>query len=257
MKNIDTENLIRIARLAGNAVMEIYKTDFTVEHKEDQSPLTLADRQSHAVIVKGLSECYPEIPVLSEEGKGIAYNDRKNWSRFWLVDPIDGTKEFIKRNDEFTVNIALIENGYPVFGVIYAPALDTLYFGEQGNGAFKVVGDSGKQRIRVKEETEDTYTIVESRSHPSPELNDYLAELGTKYGEINRVEKGSSLKFCAVAEGLADCYPRFGPTMEWDTAAGQAIVEAAGGKVVRPNGERFSYNKENLLNEFFIVMARS
>lgn len=235
--------------------MDIYQTDFKVDHKEDHSPLTEADRRSHAIIVQALQNDYPEIPVLSEEGKTIPYEERKNWIRFWLVDPIDGTKEFIKRNGEFTVNIALIENNYPVLGVIYAPALNMLYVGQQGKGAYKMVHEI--QEIQVKtQQLEDIYTIVESRSHPSPELNEFINKIQLKFGKIQRIEKGSSLKLCAVAEGAADCYPRFGPTMEWDTAAGQAIVEAAGGKVVTLKGERFIYNKESLLNESFLALAK-
>ncbi|MEW9671087.1 3'(2'),5'-bisphosphate nucleotidase CysQ [Ammoniphilus sp. 3BR4] len=255
MSIINLNHLIAIAQEAGQAILEIYQTDFTIENKEDDSPLTSADKASHAIIAKALKESYPVIPVLSEEGKGVAYEERKNWNRFWLVDPIDGTKEFIKRNGEFTVNIALIENGYPVLGVIYAPALGTLYVGQQGEGAYKVDDRGIKTELKVKALEESQYTIVESRSHPSPEVNEYLSKLEKRFTQIRRIEKGSSLKFCAVAEALADSYPRFGPTMEWDTAAGQAIVEAAGGKVVNLQGQRFSYNKESLLNDYFIALS--
>lgn len=252
MSIIDMSHLISIAQEAGKAILEIYHTDFTVENKEDNSPLTSADKASHAIIAKALKELYPDIPILSEEGKGEPYEERKNWSQFWLVDPIDGTKEFIKRNGEFTVNIALIENNYPVLGVIYAPALGTLYVGRQGEGAYKIDAKGTRTELKVKELEESQYTIVESRSHPTPALNEYLSKIEKRFANIHRVEKGSSLKFCAVAEALAHSYPRFGPTMEWDTAAGQAIVEAAGGKVVNLQGQRFSYNKESLLNDYFI-----
>lgn len=250
------EQLISIAKKAGAKILEVYEKDFQVDYKDDRSPLTEADRLSHLCIIEGLSALDPSIPILSEEGKHITYEERATWEKFWLVDPLDGTKEFIKRNGEFTVNIALIENHYPVLGVIYVPVTDTLYYGEQGKGAIKIERGSAAQFITVGMPGDDGITIVESRSHPSPELESFMHDINQKYSDIHRVSKGSSLKFCAVAEGTAHLYPRMGPTMEWDTAAGQAIVEAAGGHVRLLSGERVHYNKEILRNEFFIVESK-
>nr|WP_291315705.1 3'(2'),5'-bisphosphate nucleotidase CysQ [Desulfuromonas sp.] len=188
--------------------------------------------------------------MLSEEGKDIPYEERKDWERFWLVDPLDGTKEFIKRNGEFTVNIALVEGNAPVLGVVYVPAQDKLYYGRVGEGALTRKGQESPLRIQVRPEApEEGQTVVMSRSHPSPELEDYLKSI--KVAEALPV--GSSLKLCVVAEGRADLYPRLGPTMEWDTGAGQAVVESAGGRVLDPAGARLEYNKPNLLNSYFIV----
>jgi len=249
------EQLITIARQAGSRILEIYHRDFKVEYKDDQSPLTDADRASHEWIVERLRILDPEIPILSEEGRNIPYDARKGWQRFWLVDPLDGTKEFISRNGEFTVNIALIEHGYPVLGVICVPVTDTIYYGEQGNGAVKIEGSGEERRISVQKPSDSEITIVESRSHPSAELETFMEQLNHQYSTIHRISKGSSLKFCSVADGTAHLYARMGPTMEWDTGAGQAIVEAAGGTVVWLDGTRVNYNKENLRNHFFIVQA--
>ena len=230
--------------------MEIYAGDHDVEFKDDRSPLTAADKASHDVIMAGLRQHFPEIPILSEEGKDIPYAERKDWQRFWLVDPLDGTKEFIKRNGEFTVNIALVEAGRVVAGVVYVPAQDRMFFGRVGDGAWRV--DDGNEAMAInvrKADHEGGLTVVMSRSHPSPELADYLKDITVS----EALPVGSSLKFCVVAEGRADLYPRLGPTMEWDTAAGQAVVEAAGGTVRQVNGSTLHYNKENLLNPFFIV----
>lgn len=249
---VDIGKVCEIARKAGAAIMAIYDSPFAVEMKEDKSPLTAADKAAHEIIDAGLRALYPGIPVLSEEGRSIPYEERARWRRFWLVDPLDGTKEFIKRNGEFTVNIALIEDGAPVAGGVYVPAQDKLYCGVSGKGAF-VQRDNGEPvPIRVRPaDPEAGLTVVMSRSHPSPELAEYLK--GIKVAEALPV--GSSLKLCVVAEGKADLYPRLGPTMEWDTAAGQAVVECAGGKVVDLANRRLLYNKKSLLNEHFIVSA--
>lgn len=265
--NIDIEIICNIAKDAGLAIMSIYDGDHEIEYKDDKSPLTAADKASHEVIMAGLQKHFPEIPILSEEGQNIPYAERKNWQRFWLVDPLDGTKEFIKRNGEFTVNIALIENQQPLLGVVYVPAQDKLYWGIVGEGAWiseaTVKGTRNKEQdsnleseifnlkpISVREADNDKgLTVVMSRSHPSPELESYLANI--KVAEALPV--GSSLKLCVVAEGKADLYPRLGPTMEWDTGAGQAVVVAAGGTVRRVDGSALEYNKENLLNPYFIV----
>jgi 3'(2'), 5'-bisphosphate nucleotidase len=241
--NIDITKIIEIAKHAGDEILKIYGTaDFGVEQKSDDSPLTLADQASHDIIYNQLKDNYPDIPVLSEEGKDIPYDDRKDWKYFWLVDPLDGTKEFIKRNGEFTVNIALIENNQPVLGVILAPVLDTTYYGKKGEGAFKIEkGEKSKLKVNYNN---NGLTAVKSRSHSSDDEENLLSQ----YNIQDTISIGSSLKFCMVAEGKADIYYRHGPTWEWDTAAGQAIVEAAGGKV-----EGLSYNKEIIKNSSFLV----
>jgi len=251
--NLDIEAVCEIAKEAGKAILSVYDGEIEVEMKDDQSPLTAADKASHEVIIAGLQKHFPEIPVLSEEGADVPYQERKGWSRFWCVDPLDGTKEFIKRNGEFTVNIALIENGRPVAGVVYVPARNTMYFGALEAGCWKLEEDNQPEKITVRKADHDAgLTVVMSRSHPSPDLEAYLKDI--KVAEAMPV--GSSLKLCVVAEGLADLYPRLGPTMEWDTAAGHAVVEAAGGTVEQPNGEALMYNKQNLLNPYFIVSGR-
>ena len=251
--NIDVEKLVGITQLAGNEIMEVYKkADFegVVSYKDDDSPLTLADEASNDVIMNELKTAYPEIPIISEEGKSIDYENRKDFDTFWLVDPLDGTKEFINRNGEFTVNIALIKNRRPIAGFIYAPDLDTYYYGIVGEGAYKIEKNK-KSPISVNN-SDDKRVAVRSKSHPSPEEDVVLK----RYDVVDSISVGSSLKFCMVAEGKADVYYRFGPTMEWDTAAGQAILEAAGGKVLIKTGpEPFIYNKENLLNSSFLGLG--
>lgn len=254
---------IQAAIEAGKAILKVYGTDdFQVELKSDNSPLTLADRDAHNVIVEHLNKT--DIPILSEEGRGIPFEERKNWNHFWLVDPLDGTKEFVKRNGEFTVNIALIEIGKPIMGVIYVPVTDVLYVGELNEGAYRVRNASGyktqEERLYAAQilpvERKDTiFKVVASRSHMSPETESYIDKLRQEYDKVEIVSKGSSLKLCLVAEGEADIYPRFGPTSEWDTAAGHAIVLASGGKVVLASNETIDlkYNKENILNPYFIA----
>ena len=243
--------------------MDIYSLkDFEIENKSDKSPLTIADKKANAIICSYLEET--DIPVISEENRQLPYEERKKWSKCWIIDPLDGTKEFIKRNGEFTVNIALIENGLPVLGVIYAPALHTLYYAEVKN----------KKAYRVKVQSRDIETenivaqakeirphlagscvkVVSSRSHMNKETLDFIRNLEKEKREVEVISKGSSLKFCLVAEGEAQIYPRFGPTMEWDTAAGQAICEAVGLICkLRSNGQRMMYNREDPLNGHFIV----
>lgn len=241
----------RAAIEGGKEILNVYNSDdFEIEEKADQSPLTLADRKAHLAIIKILEDS--EIPVLSEEGKEIPYSERKNWKKLWIVDPLDGTKEFIKRNGEFTVNIALIENGTPILGVIYVPVKDQLYSGAVNLGARKVENGNSIAIPSVQESRK--YRAVGSRSHMSPETTSFFNELKEKHGEIEIVSMGSSLKICLVAEGFADVYPRFGPTMEWDTAAGHAIAKAAGKTLidVKTNQEMI-YNREELLNNWFVV----
>ncbi|NOY52987.1 MAG: 3'(2'),5'-bisphosphate nucleotidase CysQ [Deltaproteobacteria bacterium] len=250
--NIEIDKVCSIAVEAGHAILEVYQKDFDVEYKDDYSPLTEADKASHQIIERELLKRYPEIPVLSEEGKGIPYPERRNWERFWLVDPLDGTKEFIKRNGEFTVNIALIEGYRPAAGVIYIPVEDRLFYGIVGEGAWSRNGDGETVPIHVRESpSENGLVVVQSRSHPSEALRHYLGKLNIR----ESIARGSSLKLCAVADGSADIYPRLGPTWEWDTAAGHAIVEAAGGHVVDLKKMPLRYNKEVIKNDHFIVVS--
>jgi len=277
---------IHAAMEAGNAILQVYhSSDFKVEQKDDKSPLTLADRRAHEVIVKHLSQF--DIPVLSEEGQDILYDERKNWDTFWLVDPLDGTKEFIKKNGEFTVNIAMISNHKPVAGVVFVPDKNILYFASSEIGSYRVdMGQIGgwlnskfgnqsrfenlsasaidatlselisqSAKLPVSDSTNQPFTIAGSRSHSTPELEAFVKEKRKEYGEVEFISAGSSLKLCLVAEGRADIYPRTGPTMEWDTAAGQAIVECSGGKVYQyDTTEPLKYNKENLLNPWFVAL---
>lgn len=259
MNNLST--IITASIEAGKAILEVYGTDFTVEYKKDTSPLTLADQNAHNIIVSKLRNT--GIPVLSEEGKSIPYNERRSWDTMWIVDPLDGTKEFVKRNGEFTVNIALIKNNIPVMGVVYAPVLDVLYVGDDHLGAFRIEQASNVEnlmaglvennRIPVKT-NKGYYGIVASRSHLNKETEDFIEKLKSEHDKVRIVSKGSSLKLCMIAEGIADIYPRFAPTMEWDTAAGDAVVRASGGKVTNAEANTpLAYNKENLLNPWFIV----
>lgn len=247
------KDIIEIAKNAGDAILEVYKdADLSnvVDFKGDDSPLTLADNASNDVIVKALELQFPDIPVMSEEMTQAPYETRKNWTKFFCVDPLDGTKEFIKKNGEFTVNIALIENGLPVLGVIYVPVTDVTYAGSSA-GAIKIEGDM-EVKIQINNKSSERIA-VRSKSHAAAE-EEVLLE---KYNVTDTISVGSSLKFCMVAEGKADIYYRHGPTMEWDTAAGQAVVQAAGGKVFQGDQENdlFTYNKENLLNGSFLVLG--
>lgn len=243
---------------AGKEIMKIYQTaDFGVEFKKDDSPLTIADKNAHNTIMAYLSKT--QFPVLSEEGKNINYEERKTWDTFWLVDPLDGTKEFIKKNDEFTVNIALIQQGEPIAGVVYVPATNCLYYASE-NGAFIINNYQDDNQIAQQakklplNDNRDEFVVVGSRSHMSEKTKQYINGLDHKGKPLKIVSKGSSLKICMVAEGKADCYPRIGPTMEWDTAAGHAIAKYAGKSVLQyPELSKLKYNKENLLNPYFIV----
>ena len=248
MKEEDIDRVIDIAKEAGKAILKIYNSEnFEIEFKGDESPLTKADKEAHKIIVKGLNET--QLPILSEEGKSIPYEQRKKWDAFWMVDPVDGTKEFIKRNGEFTVNIALVVNKEPVFGVVYAPVLDKLYYGGIDLGAFMIHNNEVTQLSKFKNET-DIVRIVASRSHLNQDTQDYI----DKHENTKIVSMGSSLKFMLVAEGKADVYPRFAPTMEWDTAAAHAVLQGINISVVEPKTRNeLVYNKENLLNPYFLV----
>ena len=245
----------------GHAIMDVYASDFAVEHKDDKSPLTLADKNGNEVIEHHLLGT--DIPFLSEEGAKITYSERKDWEYSWLVDPLDGTKEFVRRNGEFTVNIALIHNGNPIIGVIYVPVKKELYFAMEGLGSYKVNVNSVIENLETLIELSsslpidykrENYVIVGSRSHMSAETELFFDEMKEKHGNIEVLAVGSSLKLCMVAEGKADAYPRYAPTMEWDTGAGHAIAKYAGFSVKQYNSsEDVVYNKENLINTWFLV----
>ncbi len=250
------QSCITIARAAGKKILEIYETEFDIEHKDDKTPLTNADMASHHTIVDALSRLTPDIPVLSEESASLPFEQRRQWDVYWLVDPLDGTREFIKRNGEFTVNIALIANHKSILGVIHVPVLDIDYFAYEGGGAFKSEQGGAAQPIAVKAGQGERIVVAGSRSHGSEAMQNYMANLSASYGEVEMLSMGSSLKFCLVAEGKADLYPRLGPTSEWDTAAAQCIVEQAGGHVTRTDMNVLEYNtKDSLLNPFFLVFA--
>lgn len=242
------DKVLEIADSASRKVMEIYRTDFEVQTKEDNSPITAADLASHHVIVDGLRALTPEIPILSEESANAPWTERKNWTRFWLVDPIDGTKDFTNRTGEFTVNIALIENGEPVMGVVTAPALDEAYWGIKGLGAWKRDADGNTRKLEVVDPPKAVRAVA-SKNHMNDETRAFIEQLG----EHELVQAGSSLKFCRIAEGQADIYPRLGPTCEWDTGAAHAVLSAAGGKVNQLDGTPLAYGKEDVLNPYFIA----
>jgi 3'(2'), 5'-bisphosphate nucleotidase len=246
-------DISRIAQRAGDEILDVYRQPIDVENKKDSSPLTQADLRAHAVIVKGLEALTPDIPILSEEASDIGFDVRSQWSRYWLVDPLDGTKEFISRNGEFTVNIALIENHEPVLGVVHVPVKGTTYLGARGEGAFLQSDSDAPTPIRVQAPAASPLRVVGSRSHAGPgSLDAYLEKLGAH----TLLSVGSSLKFCFIAEGTADFYPRFGPTSEWDTAAAHAVVDAAGGSVVDLQGQPLRYNtRDSLLNPHFLVFG--
>jgi len=266
---------IQAALAAGKQILEVYESDFAVEYKADNSPLTRADRKSNDILVAALFEF--DIPVLSEEGREIPYTERKTWERLWIIDPLDGTKEFIKRNGEFTVNIALVEYDEPVLGVIYVPVKNVLYFAARDTGSYKLENPLDCKWLQKKPDVQDhpdlmrkiidsairlpafkpdgaPFTIVGSRSHASPELEKFVEQKRREHGAVEFISAGSSLKICLVADGTADLYPRLGPTCEWDTAAGQAIAEFAGAKMLNfKTGEPLKYNRDDILNPWFIV----
>lgn len=241
-----------LAERAGRAILEIYNDQYEVERKADTSPLTSADIAAHELIEQGLRSLWPDLPVLSEESAESSYSERGSWRRYWLVDPLDGTREFIKGNGEFTVNIALIDDGVPVLGVVHAPVIEVTYFAARDSGAWKRVGGHEPERIQVAALSDGPVRVAGSRSHANERLAAYLDRLG----EHELHPMGSSLKSCLVAEGTADLYPRLGPTSEWDTAAAQAVVEAAGGQVTDTEGRTLRYNQtDSLLNPEFLVFG--
>ncbi len=242
-----------IAQAAAEKILEVYATDFSIRNKSDKSPLTKADLAAHEVICTGLARLTPDIPILSEESADIPYSTRKTWDQYWLVDPLDGTREFIKRNGEFTVNIALIRNNYPVAGVIYVPVKHLCYYAAKSEGAYKTGINEAPVRIRSKTSKADSLVVAGSRSHGNKRQEEFLRKLGNN---VETIAIGSSLKSCLVAEGIVDVYARFGPTSEWDTAAAQCIVEEAGGIMTDLDLTRLRYNaKDSLINPDFLVIA--
>ena len=251
LQTIDINDIINIAQKAGNAILEVYTKSFNIEYKNDKSPLTEADIKSNNIIIDGLNSLSIKFPILSEEGKEIAYDIRKEWEYFWMIDPLDGTKEFIQKNGEFTVNIALIHDSIPVIGVVYAPVLNEMYWAKKGDGAYK----NGKNLLTSNDhDRKKTLRIVASKSHLTTETQEYINQLVTSSKSVEYISKGSSLKLCMVADGSADIYPRLAPTMEWDTAAADAIVRESNKKTIDfHSGSPLIYNKESLLNPWFIV----
>jgi 3'(2'), 5'-bisphosphate nucleotidase len=255
-------DVMKIAQAAGEAILAIYNDEKTIEiiQKQDKSPLTAADLASHHVIVDGLTALTPDVPVLSEESANIGFDERKTWTRYWLVDPLDGTKEFLKRNGEFTVNIALIENGVPIMGVVYVPVTQVLYGGAQNVGAFKI--ERGIRHalqvsdVHEKIKQKQALIVVGSRSHGAEGMDACIEKLRGVAGDVQLTSMGSSLKMCLVAEGKADFYPRLAPTSEWDTAAAHAVLSAAGGQIVDTDFAPLKYNqKDSLLNPFFYAVG--
>ena len=253
LETISSE-ILDISHRAGRAILDVYEQDFSVRHKKDNSPLTDADLASHTIICDALAALTPDIPLLSEESTEIDFATRSGWNPYWLIDPLDGTREFVNRNGQFTVNIALISNHAPVFGVVYVPVTGVTYTGIGKHGASRQDPGLTPVPIHVRKPCADPVVVIGSRSHANPKLQHHLAAIG----DYEMVSMGSSLKFCLLAEGKADFYPRLGPTSEWDTAAAHAVVNAAGGQIITLDGEPLQYNrKESLLNPEFLVIADS
>ena len=255
INEIDIKDIIDTAKLAGEDILKIYQQDFEVFDKEDASPLTLADKNANDLIINNLQKKYPNIPYISEEVKQTSFENRKDWEYFWMIDPLDGTKEFIKKNGEFTVNIALIHHNKPVLGVVYIPVQNTLYYAIKNKGTYKI--DELGNSIQLTNKQTNNLTdliVVASRSHLSKEVEDYVEALKNKGKNIHFLSAGSSLKFCLIAEGKANIYPRFAPTMEWDTAAAHILCTELGYDVIDYDTKNeLIYNKKSLLNPWFIV----
>lgn len=260
MPDLDTRKLVKpvrdITQAAGAAIMEVYRGRGAVETKSDGSPVTEADRRAHWLIVEALRELTPSIPILSEESAQAPYAERRHWHEFWLVDPLDGTREFINQKDEFTVNIALVRDGVPVFGVVGIPAKQVIYWG-LANQAYRQDGDADPERIHVSHFHGGTPTVVASRSHAGSETGEFIERVRQACGDCELKSMGSALKICLVAEGGADVYPRLGPTSEWDIAAAQSVLQGAGGRMTTARGEPLQYNKENILNPWFVAAGAS
>lgn len=246
---INLKDIENIAKKAGKVVLNIYNNKFDINYKHDNSPITEADLQSNKIICESLKKLYPDLPIMSEENKQISYKERKLWDYYFCIDPIDGTKEFINKNDEFTINIALMKENTPILGVVYAPVLDEIYTAKKGSGAFK---NGQKLPLKTNNSQEEKVYVVASKSHLSKETQEFIDSIDSK--EIEQVSKGSSLKLCMVAEGVADIYPRLAPTMEWDTAAADAIVRESGKMTYQfDSNTPLVYNKSDLHNPWFIV----
>lgn len=256
--NIDNTGINFLTDLiekAGKIILDVYHTDFDVDYKEDESPLTIADQRANDLLVEQLSQKYPSTNFITEETQDAPYTERKSWEDIWIIDPLDGTKEFVKKNGEFTVNIALANQNEIVLGMILVPVTGDIYYAVKGKGAFKI-SDGEKQQLNVRIPNQNQLVAVASRSHRSQEVDEYVNQFSSHFKEINYKPAGSSLKLCLVAEGKAHLYPRLGPTMEWDTAAGHIIATEAGATITRfDNGKKLTYNKENLLNPYFIVSS--
>jgi 3'(2'), 5'-bisphosphate nucleotidase len=244
------KQLIMIVKDAGTEIMKVYATDFNIQIKDDKSPVTLADKNANSIIEKGLNDIDSSLPILSEEGKNFSYETRKDWEYYWLVDPLDGTKDFIKKNGEFTVNIALIKNATPIFGMVYAPLSECYFWGGEEYGAWRKDDEKENQRIHVNSLLEKKIKLASSRSHPSEKMEKFLLQ----FGDYELYPMGSSFKICLVSDGTVDLYPRLGPTMEWDTAASHAVIKGAGGDLLQVSNKLpLVYNKSNLLNPEFIA----
>jgi 3'(2'), 5'-bisphosphate nucleotidase len=254
LKNLETD-IIDIAQDAGELILQVYRGEFDVEIKDDGTPLTIADQRSHNLICSRLLELTPEIPILSEESKNVTYEDRKNWRTYWLVDPLDGTKEFVNRSGEFTVNIALMHENQPVLGVVHTPVKEWTHWGIHTQGAWKQVANETKKSISTKQYTGGKMTIVASKSHGQKKLEQFLENVKKTEGDYDVTNMGSALKICLVAEGIGDIYPRLGLTSEWDTASADIIIREAGGQITQANGEKLIYNKPNVLNPYFLAVG--
>ena len=247
------DHVLGVAVAAGREILEVYQNPFEVDHKDDGSPLTMADRRAHEAIVAELRVLTPDIPVFSEESEREVLATRRQWRRFWLVDPLDGTREFVRRSGDFTVNIALVDNGSPILGVVHSPVKNTSYYAAPGVGAFRDDTASTGATIRIRSADMKNMTMMKSHSHASPETGRFHRNLENRVGKVNIVSMGSSLKICLVAEGTADIYPRLGPTCEWDTAAAHCILEVAGGSLIDARGRSLRYNKPDILNPWFLA----
>jgi 3'(2'), 5'-bisphosphate nucleotidase len=255
-KSIKIGELIDLLHQAGQAIIDIYNQNFIVELKADSTPITLADQHSNDILTRGLYDCYPDIPVISEENEPVPFKQRKDWDCFWLLDPLDGTREFIKRNGEFAINLALIEHKQPVLGMIYIPVSKTLYYASLGKGCFKITGNSEPLFLKTSagKNQQDRVIVAGSRSHLSAEVYTFVEKLRREYREVELIQMGSAIKFGLIAEGRADFYLRTGRTMEWDTAAGQVIVGEVGKQIYDyKTGHPLIYNKKDLTNPWFIV----
>lgn len=255
MSHIYLRQVIALVEQAGQAIMPHWRSGIAVRSKSDDSPVTAADLAAHHLLLAGLSALDAEIPVLSEEAADISFAERAGWTRWWLVDPLDGTKEFIADSEEFTVNVALIERGRVLFGVVGIPATGVCYFGGAGLGAWRIAADGGELAIRVRTAPAANFTVLASRRHSSPAQERLLEGLAARFGDLQLANAGSSLKFCLLAEGAADCYPRLAPTSQWDTAAAQGVLEGAGGQILDLQGQPLDYSaRESYLNPSFLAL---